>query len=326
MTKRPIRLLNLGALPGWETQAIYHALAERMDVDTPDTIILCRPATPYLCIGYHQVLENIFDSQVCASRGLPVFRRQIGGGATYLDSNQVFYQCIFHHSRMPVMLKDIYQFALSAPVRTLRRLGLPAELCETNEIEVAGRRIAGTGGGRIGEAVVVVGNLLLDFDFETMAAVWRTPHPSFRLLAAKALRESLTRLVEYPVKASIETINAMLIEDFIETLQRPFKSSELTPEEIAASLEKATEISCPSHPGELEGIPPLPLLRELKISARSFIRYDEAQKDGIGIKASFWLQGETIREAALESIPEQNWQSFAETLRGTPFKGWKDRL
>ena len=44
---------------------------------------------------------------------------------------------------------------------------------DTVELEVAGRRIAGVGGGRIGEAAVVVGNLLLDFDYQTMAQVWR---------------------------------------------------------------------------------------------------------------------------------------------------------
>ena len=64
------------------------------------------------------------------------------------------------------MLADIYSLALTAPVNALQQLGLNAELRETNEIEVDGKRIAGTGGGRIDEACVVVGNLLFDFDFE----------------------------------------------------------------------------------------------------------------------------------------------------------------
>jgi lipoate---protein ligase len=178
---KPIRLLNLGLITPLQTQAYYHALAENMTVDSADTIIICRPSAPYLCLGYHQVFGSTFDRNECERRGLPVFRRRLGGGATYLDENQLFYQCIFHHTRLPAMLQDIYALALAAPVNTLKRLGLDAELRDTNEIEVNGKRIAGTGGGRIDEACVVVGNLLFDFDYEAMTAVWQTPSPTFRI-------------------------------------------------------------------------------------------------------------------------------------------------
>jgi lipoate-protein ligase A len=191
---KPIRFINLGAVPAWQTQAIYHALAEGMNDEAQDTIVICSPNEPYLCIGYHQVFESIFDSAECTRRGLPVYRRRLGGGATYLDQNQIFYQCIFHHTHMPVMLKDVYSFALAAPVNTLRKLGLNAELRETNEIEVDDKRISGIGGGRIGDAAVVVGNILFDFNYEAMAAVWRTPSPSFQLLAQKALHQQVVTM------------------------------------------------------------------------------------------------------------------------------------
>jgi hypothetical protein len=58
----PIRLLNLGPLPAGHTQAIYHVLAEQMDDGGQDTIILCSTAEPYLCLGFHQVYESIFDA------------------------------------------------------------------------------------------------------------------------------------------------------------------------------------------------------------------------------------------------------------------------
>ena len=112
------------------------------------------------------------------------------------------------------MLKDIYALGLAAPVNTLKRLGLNAELRDTNEIEVDGKRIAGTGGGRIGEACVVVGNLLFDFDFEAMTAVWRTPSSSFRLLAEQALRQQLITLNQLAITASLEEITEMLIKIF----------------------------------------------------------------------------------------------------------------
>src|SRR6266542_4260433 len=110
----PIRLLNLGIIPPLQTQSVYHALAEQMTGDSQDVIIVCRPNAPYLCLGYHQVFENTFDADECERRGLPVLRRRLGGGATYLDSNQLFYQCIFHHTRMPAMLKNALKKKLIA--------------------------------------------------------------------------------------------------------------------------------------------------------------------------------------------------------------------
>jgi lipoate---protein ligase len=322
----PIRLINLGMIPSWQTQAIYHMLAERMDEDQQDTIVICRPATPYLCLGYHQVFEAIFDPAECSLRGLPVYRRRLGGGATYLDQNQLFYQCIFHHKHMPAMFKDIFAFALAAPVMTLQRLGLNSKLCETNEIEVNGKRIAGTGGGLIGDAAVVVGNLLFDFDDDVMTAVWRTPSPSFRSLAQKALRDHLLRLNTLLKNVSIEAVTDMLIQSFSETMGRPLEQGVLTLEEMNAAKEIAEELgSAETLALHQTKVIPEPI-RVLKISARASIRYDETQINGDPVRGSFWLTEDVIKEAVLESVLEQNWASVEQRLQGTLFKEWKEQL
>ena len=323
---KPIRLLNLGAIPAWQTQAIYHALAERMDQDGEDTIIICRPNQPYLCLGYHQVFESVFDPRECQARGLPVIRRRLGGGATYLDQNQIFYQCIFHHSRMPVMFKEIYAFALAAPVLTLRRLGLTAQLRETNEIEVDGKRIAGTGGGRIGEATVIVGNLLLDFDFEAMAAVWHTPSPAFRALAEKALREHIVQLNELLEPPPIDRLTDLLIDSFSSLIGRPLLPGVLSPEELAAARFEATELTSSEclamHGNSSES----EAMRNLKISARAAIRYDVAQVRGYEVHGSFWVAEDQIREAVLDSVPGRDWGFCQDRLVGMPMEKWRDQL
>ncbi|HVN52872.1 MAG TPA: biotin/lipoate A/B protein ligase family protein [Anaerolineaceae bacterium] len=323
---KPIRLLNLGAIPAWQTQAIYHALAERMDAGSQDTILICRPSEPYLCLGYHQVFESIFDPRECQARGLPVIRRRLGGGATYLDQNQIFYQCVFHHSRMPVLLKDIYAFALAAPVLTLRRLGLAAQLRDTNEIEVNGKRIAGTGGGRIGEATVIVGNLLLDFDFAAMATVWHTPSPAFRALAEKALRDHIVRLNELLEPPPIGRLTDLLIDSFSNLIGRPLLPGVLSPEELAAARFEATELTSSEclalHGNGSES----EAMRNLKISARAAIRYDVAKVSGYEVHGSFWVAEDRIREAMLDSVPGRDWRSSQERLIGTPMEKWISRL
>ena len=322
----PIRLLNLGLVPPWQTQAVYHMLAERMAVDEADTIVICRPDSPYLCLGYHQVFESTFDSVECERRGLPVFRRRLGGGATYLDENQLFYQCIFHHTRMPAILSDIYALGLAAPVNTLERLGLNAELRDTNEIEVDGKRIAGTGGGRIGEACVVVGNLLFDFDFESMAAVWRTPSSSFRVLAEKALRQQLITLNQLAISKSVEDITEMLIHNFSEAFHRPIQFDMLTVDEIEAADEAANELISEDFLALHKEHGQLDPLRSLKISARAFIHAGETRVNDFDVRGSFWLSQDVIQIAKLESSPAHEWQSVEEKLRGIPFKEWQERI
>jgi len=320
----PIRLLRLGLVSPLQTQAVYHMLAERMSVDEPDTIILCSPSAPYLCLGYHQSLSSIFDPDECQRRGLPVLRRRLGGGATFLDANQIFYQCIFHHSRMPAMLKDIYQMALSAPVATLKRLGLNAELRDVNEIEVDGKRIAGTGGGRIDEACVVVGNLLFDFDFETMTSVWQTPSVSFRSLAENALRERLITLNQLGVTTSYNAIEETLIEEFSRSFGREMIADSLTAEETEAATAMEKELISEEflslHKSGDEKI------RPLKISARAFIHADEMQMDNFTLSGSFLVSQDIIQEVVFESEPPHDWSSLKKHLQGLPFKQWKEHI
>lgn len=318
----PLRLLNLGLVESWRTQAVYHAVAELMQADSPDTIIICRPQTPYLCLGYHQVFDATFDRVECERRKLPVFRRKLGGGATYLDANQLFYQCVFHHTRVPVLLKELYQRLLAAPVMALRRLELNADLRELNEIEVDGKRIAGIGSGRIGEASVVVGNFLFDFDYEAMAQVWRAPSATFRKLAIDAMKERIATLRQLG-SFSIEAVEKILLEEFAKTLGRPLESGSLTAEEetrsreLAAQMTSAEYLNLHREKGEVAPV------QELKISANVFIRATEVVSNGRTIRASFRVDNERIAAARFESMPPQNWQKFETALAGMPFSEWQ---
>lgn len=321
----PIRLLNLGLVPPWQTQAVYHLLAERMSADESDTIIICRPRAPYLCLGYHQVFESVFDPAECERRGLSVFRRRLGGGATYLDENQLFYQCIFHHTRMPATLPDIYALTLAAPVNTLKRLCLNAELRETNEIEVDGKRIAGTGGGRIDEACVVVGNLLFDFDFEAMSSVWRTPSASFRQLAMTALHERITTLKELMPEMQPAPVTDLLIRSFTEAFSRPLQSDTLTCEEVIAAQNIAEKLTSTEFLSlhKKEALEPM---QSLRISARAFIHAGETRLDGYKLRGSFWISQDVIQTVKLESDPVSEWQLVEEKLKGVAFKEWQEQI
>lgn len=316
-----IRLLDLGPTHWLKTQSVYHALAETMTEDSPDTILLAQPLQPYLCIGYHQELESVLDRRACARMGLPIVRRRVGGGATYLDVNQLFYQCVFHHRRVPATVDRVYARLLAAPVATLRALGLNAELRGENEIEINGRRIAGIGGGRIGAAAVVVGNLLFDFNYSTMARAWRVPSESFRRLAVEALRERITTLwTELPRAVSPDEVRYLLIDEFARALNRPLEPGKLSEAETGKVNEVAKRlVSYKWLHLHANGARPM---TALKISRGVFIRYAEGVIDGCTVRAAFRLRDGVIEQAVLESEPERDWSAAMERLRGAKMEEW----
>jgi lipoate-protein ligase A len=323
----PVRLLELGTIPWIRTQALYHALAELMTEESPDTIILARPSEPYVCVGYHQPLNAVIDLAACRAAGLPVVRRRVGGGATYLDNNQQFYQCLFHHKRLPYRVDEVYARLLGAPVAVLRKLGLNAALRDGNEIEVDGQRIAGVGGGRIGEAVVVVGNILLDFDYDSMARAWRVPSEDFRRLACEAMQHRITTLGSLlPHSVSAGEIQARLASEYVLALDRPVVPGFLTEEEEAKAAEMEEQLVSDEwlQLHSEEGDEPM---QALKISLDAFVHAGEVQMSGMVIGGTFFARNEVIEQAILTGdLPEEKIHLLECRLVGVPLKHWREAI
>ena len=321
----PVRLLAPGIVSWLRTQAIYHALAELMTEDTPDTLILVRPGKPYVCVGYHQSLGAVLDTVACESLGLPIVRRRVGGGTTYLDKNQPFYQCVFHHKRLPFRVDAVYARLLGAPVAVLRKLGLNADIRDGNEIEVDGRRIAGVGGGRIGEAVVVVGNILLDFDYEMMARIWHVPSEDFRHVAYKGMQNRITTLwssLTQPVSA--DEIQVRLAEEFPLALHRPVVPGSLTEVEQAKVVEMEERLISEEwlHLHSQDDDEPM---RKLKISLAAFVHAEDAWMNGTVISGTFFVQSDVIEQVILAGDLSEKTRHFLESrLVGVPLKRWRE--
>lgn len=229
----PIRLLDLGSLPPLRSQTIYHAVGYAMTDRSPDTIMLVSPDAPYVSIGRHQDVEREVDLEICARLGLPVVRREIGGGAVYLDHNQLFTQWIFDADRLPATVEARFALYCDALVRAYRGLGIAAEYRPVNDIQVAGRKIGGTGAARMDRAEVVVGSLMFDFDVATMARVLKVPSEKFRDKVHQTLAEYMTtmcrELGEPPPRS---TVVAGYLGACSEVLGRPIEPGELSPDEL----------------------------------------------------------------------------------------------
>ncbi len=233
-----IRLVDLKLVPPIRSQTIYHALAYALDADSPDTIILVGPTDPYVCIGYHQELEKEVDVEYCRAHNLPIARREVGGGAVYLDQNQVFVQWVFHRGALPTDLGERFAFYVQPLVETYRALGIPATYRPINDVHVRGKKIGGTGAAQMGAAEVVVGSLMFDFNFDLMARVLKVSSEKMRDKIFQSLNEYMTTMTrELGHTPDRDAVVKLYLEKCAATLGRLLVPGEPTARELQLAAE-----------------------------------------------------------------------------------------
>ncbi len=195
MSKK-IRVLYMEGVSPLRSQTVYHAVAYAMKENTPNTIIMVSPKTPYVCVGYHQEIQKEVDLDYCAEHGLPVYRREVGGGAVFLDNGQLFTQWIFHKEDLPSSLEERFKLYVDPLVATYHALGIPANLRPINDVHVNGKKIGGTGAAQMGIAEVVVGSLMYSFDKKTMSKVLKVPSEKMRDKIFESLEAYMTTMTE----------------------------------------------------------------------------------------------------------------------------------
>jgi lipoate-protein ligase A len=234
-----MNLYDLGHVPWLESQLIYHSFP-RLEMEG---LILLAPAEPYVCIGYHQDAEQEVDLDYCREQRIPVFRREVGGGAVYLDGQQLFYQLVIHKDN-PLAPRDkaeFYRRFLAPVVQTYRDLGVEVHYQPVNDILTSeGRKISGNGAADMGDYALLVGNLIVDFDYETMVRILRVPDAKFRDKVFKSLRENLTTLRrELDQVPPWETMIGSLVRSF-EAVLGPLVPADL-PMAVGNELAKLAE-------------------------------------------------------------------------------------
>jgi lipoate-protein ligase A len=207
-------LFDLGKLPGQQSMLIFHALA-RMGIEA---LVIVSPEIPLVSIGYFQDAAQEVDLNYCRESRIPFMRREVGGGATYLDENQIFYQLIWKkdNPKFPKAIDEIYPWFSQAPIETYRTFGIETEFRVVNDIITkGGKKIAGEGGGNIGDCMVFVGGILLDFDHQAMSKILKVPDEKFRDKVYRTMEENLTTMKrELGRVPSREEVVAVLKEKF----------------------------------------------------------------------------------------------------------------
>lgn len=168
-----LRVIDFGNVSALSSLAVFHGLAEALRPGDDPILSFVSPETPFVCVGVHQEIAKEVDEDYCRANGLPIYRRRVGGGAVYLDHNQLFTHFIYPNDKVPAYAVNLYPMFIEPVVRTYRELGVQADYRPINDIHVAGRKIGGTGAASIGEATVMAGSFMFDFDTATRPSACR---------------------------------------------------------------------------------------------------------------------------------------------------------
>jgi lipoate-protein ligase A len=123
-----------------------------------------------------------------------------------------------------------YKKFLQPVIEVYRRIGIQAEYKAINDVIVETRKISGTGVGEIGDCIVYVGNLIVDFNYDMMARILKVPDEKFRDKVHKTLTENLSTIRRELGEARADRwgeteLNALLAEEF-ERLLGPMEACE----------------------------------------------------------------------------------------------------
>jgi lipoate-protein ligase A len=240
--------------------ACYAGLADAMRRDGTPAVVWGRiPA--HLCLGQSQTLAD-------ARRGIRarVIRRPLGGGAVWVDRDQISYALIVPLALAPRRPAEWYAWALAPAIATFRSYGLPVVRCG-EDLWLHGRKIAGSGAATIGRAAVVGSSFLLRFPARSFADNVAAPSGAFRDALRRALPQAMTDWSEHAVPPTEESLKRTFVDALHATLGWRASPSRLDGPERCARDEWHGELVTPPEPAA-----PRAIADGLKLNAALVLR------------------------------------------------------
>ena len=193
------RLLDTGERMAADNMALERVILTARTRDLiPNTLHFLQFSPHCALVGYHQAVELEVEEEYCRAKGIEINRRISGGGSIYMDEGQLGWEifALKDSPGIPAQREDLYRMMCESVVTALARWGVEARYRPLNDIEVGGRKISGTGGTEMGNALLYHGTLLTDFDVDTMIACLKLPLKKMEDKQIRSFRERVTCLRE----------------------------------------------------------------------------------------------------------------------------------
>ena len=225
------RLLDTGVLSAAENMALDEVIFEARSQDSiPNTLRFLQFHPSAVLVGYYQSVEQEVRMDFCREYGIDLNRRITGGGAIFFDRSQLGWGIYAAKKDLGATnLELLFKKICQAVILGLNRFGIEAKYRSKNDIEIAGRKISGTGGIEEKNAFLFQGTLLMDFDVDTMLKSLRIPTEKLTDKGIDSARERTTCLKwELGYLPKLNDVKDAIRKGFEETLKIKLKEEGMT--------------------------------------------------------------------------------------------------
>lgn len=232
------RLIVDPPLNGAVNMAKDHAILEGMSMPGAIPVLrFYRWEKPSVTLGYFQKINECVNTSFCAKNGIPVIRRETGGG-TVIHHMELTYSFTAPAASgvVPSSVEDSFRVIIAPVIKSLRGMSLDAEYRPVNDIVVRDRKISGSAQIRRKGVLQQHGTLIMDMDNELITSVLIHDEDKLNRRGFKSPHDYVTSIRG-------ETgweINEQLLDELIQSLVSDF-AGEFN---IEYCIEGLTETEC----------------------------------------------------------------------------------
>ncbi|PIE68483.1 MAG: lipoate--protein ligase [Deltaproteobacteria bacterium] len=174
-----------------------------------DDYVLLYVNEPSIIVGrFQNALEEINQEYVTA-KGLHVIRRMSGGGAVYHDHGNLNFSFMTRYAKDRLCN---FRLFTEPVIRTLKDMGVHAELTGRNDILVNGKKISGNAQYVTRHAMLTHGTLLFDADMEALVRALNVSQDKIVSKALQSVRSRVTTIRECtPQAGDMEAFRSRLL-------------------------------------------------------------------------------------------------------------------
>ena len=168
---------------------------------------------PSVIVGRFQDVPAEVNVTFAHAHGIPIIRRNSGGGAVYHDLGNVNYSFI-----MPKNPEQGFAFFAEKVIRVLSNLGAEAEFSRSNnDITANGMKVSGMAQYRHKGTILCHGTLLFDCNLDMLSVILNATDEKLRRHGVKSVRSRVANLKPFiPHVANTEGFMGLLRREFHE--------------------------------------------------------------------------------------------------------------
>lgn len=182
---------------------------------------------PSVIVGKYQDIESALKLDRCVARGIEFNRRSTGGGTVIMGPEIVALGLGIDvdHPGMKKGVGGVFESLSKALVLALQKLGIQSYFQPKNDLEVAGKKIAGlSAAAEAGKSLLFHTSLLVDFDVELMLDIMNTPLIKLRDKGYNCFSQRMTTLKQEAGRdISLKETITSIIEGFEDTFDIKFR-------------------------------------------------------------------------------------------------------